>query len=511
MTDTTTRTEVLIHRGAAEAGAPRLTALPGVAREDAAPPRVLEVERYDTAGHRLAAAGIALALHRGDEEQGYWHLELPDGDSAEQLRVALGPDAPPSPDVPGELAELVRGAARKDPLHPVGRIRRVRTVTRLLGDEGALGTVVHDHVTIATQGSSTEGVAWTEAELCDVADDALGEELRQRVAEAGLRPAASAAEAELDRLLRPAPQPSRAPHGGGKRGSAGAALTEYLAAHVERIAAEDLRVRRGEPDAVHQLRVAARRVRSALQAYRRLLDRDRTEPLVDGLRELGRALAPARDAEVLHARIRSSLAELDPELLLGPVQAQVTRHYARVEAEAAAAVLATLDAEPYARLRTALDHLVQRPPLTKRAARPARKELPAHVARAARRLDRAVATAVGPGRPDDERDVAVHSARKAGKRLRYATEVARPAVGGDAKRFAKSLKGFQKALGEHQDTVVARNALRELGALAHADGENGFAFGVLHGRDAARAARIEEDLPQLWAQAWQRRNRRWLR
>jgi CHAD domain-containing protein len=105
----------------------------------------------------------------------------------------------------------------------------------------------------------------------------------------------------------------------------------------------------------------------------------------------------------------------------------------------------------------------------------------------------------------------VHSARKAGKRLRYATEVAVPAVGKDATRFAKSLKGFQKALGEHQDTVVARAALRELGALAHADGENGFAFGVLHGRDAARAARIEEDLPQLWADAWQRRNRRWLR
>jgi CHAD domain-containing protein len=511
MTDTTTRTESRIHRGAAEAGAPRLTALPGVARADAAPQRVLEVERYDTPDRRLAAAGIALALHRGDGEPGYWHLELPDGDSAEQLRVALAPDAPPNPDVPGELAELVRGVARKDPLHPVGRVRRVRTATRLLGDDDrALGSVVHDHVTIATQGRSTEVVAWTEAEPSDVADDALAAELRQRFAEAGLRPATSAAEAELDRLLRPAPRPSRPPRGG-KRGSAGAALTDYLATHVERIAAEDLRVRRGEPDAVHQLRVASRRIRSALQAYRRLLDRDRAEPLVDGLRELGRALAPARDAEVLHERIRASLAGLEPELLLGPVQAQVTRHYARVEAEAAAAVLATLDGEPYARLRTALDDLVQRPPLTKRAARPARKELPAHVARAARRLDRAVTTAVDPGRSDDERDVAVHAARKAGKRLRYATEVARPEVGKDAKRFAKSLKGFQKALGEHQDTVVARDALRELGALAHADGENGFAFGVLHGRDAARAARIEEDLPQLWSEAWTRRNRRWLR
>ena len=49
---------------------------------------------------------------------------------------------------------------------------------------------------------------------------------------------------------------------------------------------------------------------------------------------------------------------------------------------------------------------------------------------------------------------------------------------------------------------MARAALRELGAQAHAAGENGFSFGVLHGRDAARAARIEEELPQLWAEAW---------
>jgi CHAD domain-containing protein len=367
-------------------------------------------------------------------------------------------------------------------------------------------------VTVATLGSSTDGAAWTEVQTQDTSDVGLAGALEQRLGEAGLRPATTSAEAELDRLLRPAAPPRRGPSGKRtKAGTAGAALVDYLAAHVDRLAAEDLRARRGEPDSVHQLRVAARRMRSALQSYRRLLDRERSEPLVDALRELARALAPARDAEVLHARIRDGLAGLEPELLLGPVQAQVTRHYARVEAEAAAAVLSTLDADPYARLRRDLDELLQRPPLTKRAARPARKELPAHVKRAARRLDQAVTVAIDPARPADERDVAVHNARKAGKRLRYATEVARPAAGKDAKRFAKELKGFQDALGEHQDTVVAREALRELAALAHGSGENGFAFGVLHGRDDARAAEIEAELPDLWAQAWRPRNRRWLR
>jgi CHAD domain-containing protein len=293
-------------------------------------------------------------------------------------------------------------------------------------------------------------------------------------------------------------------------GSAGEALTAYLAQHVERLGAEERRARRGEPDSVHQLRVAARRLRSALQSYRRLLERERTDPLVADLRELASALAPARDAEVLHERIRDGLAELDPELLLGPVQAQVTRHYARVEREAEAAVLSTLDGDAYAQLRRDLDELVRRPPLTKRAARPASTELPVHVARAAQRLASAVEVAVDADAPIDERDIAVHDARKAGKRLRYATEVARPVVGTAAKRFAKELKGFQDALGEHQDTVVAREALRELAAEASGEGENGFAFGVLHGRDAARAAEIEKQLPDLWARAWRPRNRRWL-
>lgn len=305
-----------------------------------------------------------------------------------------------------------------------------------------------------------------------------------------------------------APVPPPRPRAAGKPGSAGAVLLAYLTEHVDRLAAEERRARADEPDAVHQLRVNARRLRSALQAYRPLLDRERTEPLVDALREFGRRMAPARDGEVLEERIGSGLAELPPELRLGPVQALATRHFARVGADARAGVLAELDGEHFARLRARLEDLLVDPPLTKRARRPARRELPAVVRRTARRLARAVETATDPDA--EHRDEAVHAARKAAKRLRYATDVATPAVGKSATRFASGLKAFQKALGEHQDTVVARGVLRELAAQAHGAGENGFAFGVLYARDEARAARIEEELPALWAQAWTKKNRKWL-
>jgi CHAD domain-containing protein len=478
-------------RGLGGAGAPRLAGLPGVARDDVAPAEVLETERYDTDDRRLAAAGITLSRRR-DGETDQWQLDLPDGDTAERLRVPAGPDAA----VPENLDELVRGAARDRMVRPVGRIRVVRTGTRLFDDGDRLvATLVHDEITLATLGRSTEVRAWTEVEL-----QATGpvDAIEARLADAGLRPGPRTGEAELDHLLRP--DTSFRP--AGRKGSAGRVLHERIAAQVARLAAADLGVRRGEPDAVHQIRVTARRLRSILRSFRPLLDQDRTEPVVEGLRLLGRRLAPARDVEVLAERIGSGLATLDPELLLGPVQAQVTRHFARAEAEAHAAVLETLDGDDYVELRRALDELVAQPPLTARASKKARTVLPPLVARRARKLDRALSAVQDVA----DRDGAIHTARKAAEQLRYAAEVTRPAVGKSAERFVSTVKGVQRVLGEHQDTVVARTALRELGAAA----DNGFSFGVLHARDATRAAAIEAVLPVLRAEIRSKKQRRWL-
>jgi CHAD domain-containing protein len=269
----------------------------------------------------------------------------------------------------------------------------------------------------------------------------------------------------------------------------------YVAQQAERISMEETRVRNSAPDAVHQMRIAARRLRSALKAYREVLDRSRTEPLAMQLRDLGRALAPARDAEVLRERIDAGLAALPPEALLGPVRAQATRHFARAGAEARDAVLAALDSPEHLGLRTALHDLLEQPPLNDRADRRASKALSTR--RATKRLRRAMRAALDDGgdpaqkdaQNDAQKDTALHTARKAAKRLRYATELkgVRP----------KGLKALQKALGHHQDAVVARPVLRELGAAA----DNGFSFGVLRGLDDGRAAAIEAELPRLWERA----------
>jgi CHAD domain-containing protein len=166
-------------------------------------------------------------------------------------------------------------------------------------------------------------------------------------------------------------------------------------------------------------------------------------------------------------------------LVLGPVQAQVTRYFAGRRASAHHDVLAALDSDRYLALLTAIDDLLAEPPLSKAARGKARREGGALIRRAYRRVDTHVRAAEDlPQGPD--RDTELHEARKAAKRLRYATEAAEPALGTPARDLVKRVKSVQELLGDHQDSVVTAPVLRELGAQAQVEGGNGFTFGILH-------------------------------
>ncbi|MEV7026428.1 CHAD domain-containing protein, partial [Kitasatospora sp. NPDC093558] len=69
------------------------------------------------------------------------------------------------------------------------------------------------------------------------------------------------------------------------------------------LAGLDDAVRADEPDAVHRMRVACRRLRSALRTYRRLFAAGATDELVAELRWLAAARGRARDREVLAERL----------------------------------------------------------------------------------------------------------------------------------------------------------------------------------------------------------------
>jgi CHAD domain-containing protein len=94
--------------------------------------------------------------------------------------------------------------------------------------------------------------------------------------------------------------------------------------------------------------------------------------------------------------------------------------------------------------------------------------------------------------------------------LRYATEAVMPVIGKPAARLQRRLSDVQDLLGIHQDTVVARAALRDLAVAAQAEGGNGFTYGLLHAAEARRAADAQAALPSAWRRMRRARSGRWL-
>jgi CHAD domain-containing protein len=286
-------------------------------------------------------------------------------------------------------------------------------------------------------------------------------------------------------------------------GSAVDVLRADLAANLATLREQEARVRSGEASAVHKMRIAARRLRTPLQTGQPLLVGP-TDGLVDELRWLGRELGGARDAQVLRERLQQLLSTQPPELVMGPVDVLVDDELSAAEQRGRAHALAALDDARYARLVRDLDVLARDLPTTEEADGPAGEVLPRLVRRDLKRLRRAVRDA-GEAEAGEAHDAALHDARKKAKRLRYAAEMAVPALGEQAKRLASSAKAVQQALGEHQDTVMSRRFLREHGARMHLDGMNGFTLGRLHALEEARAAAATEDFEHAWERLQERK------
>ena len=223
----------------------------------------------------------------------------------------------------------------------------------------------------------------------------------------------------------------------------------YLRVHAATLKSLEPAVRADEFDAVHQMRVATRRLRAVLRSFGPVIPRSDSQRLAGELKWLGGLLGAPRDAEVLSAHLQESLRPIPAELLIGPVLARVQGHFAPRRAAARTELLEALDSPRYAGLLAELDRLAAGPLSGPQAGDPARDVLPAGVHKAYRqarkRMRRARHTPSGPAR-----DAALHQARKSARRARYAAEAARPAIGQPARGFARQMKKVQSVLGDHQ-------------------------------------------------------------
>ncbi|GDY29971.1 CHAD domain-containing protein [Gandjariella thermophila] len=250
-----------------------------------------------------------------------------------------------------------------------------------------------------------------------------------------------------------------------------------------------------DPEDLHQMRVAVRRMRAVLAAAGDAVDRRWADELRAELRWLGQVLGPVRDLDVLIGRLRAESADFTDDERHA-VEA-LLRGLTRKRRAARQRLLRALRSRRYADLLAALDKAVEAGPPAAPVdvapldlvRRPYRKAL-----RQVRKVD------------EDGSDEALHALRIRGKRLRYAAELIEPDQGRPVRKLVKAVTVLQDVLGEHQDAAVAEKTVRELATAEDSDGDAHLAFvaGRLAERERARRAAYRN----RWPAAWQEVDRR---
>ena len=434
----------------------RLPELGGEAIE----PRLFVSTYHDTSDHRLARRGITLR-HRVENGKGLWQLKLPHGSARLELEEPGSPVEPPE-----ELRALLIGHLRGVQLLPIARLR-----TRREGVVADGAEVVHDVVSVLDHQRVTRSFEELEVELLD------GDEKTLRRLEKALR-RAGAVDGEnrpkvfqaLDLDFQPDPLED------GNDGSAAGVLRARLREQVEQVLAHDPGTRLGtDPEELHQLRVATRRLRAFLRAGRDLLDPAAADALQEELRWLGRALGPVRDFDVLIERLAAEVARLGADEAQGR---KLVRTLERSRRSARRRLVTALDSERYFALLDTLER-----PFTTLADEPTLDEIRAGEHG---RLKKAVQAL-----SDESTDEELHATRILVKRARYAAELE-----GD-RPYVQAAKRLQDVLGEHQDAVVATAELRR---LADRMPDTALAAGRLVDREQERARQSRDE----WRLAWKR-------
>jgi len=487
---------------------PSFEGIAAVAHVEKSPTQTLDATYFDTSAHDLARNKITLRRRTGGSDAG-WHLKLPAGpDARTEVRTPLDASRPGGNNtVPNELADVVLAIVRDRPLQPVARITTERESQVLYDAAGtALAEFSNDRVTAwstrgpddsseATSDGTSDGTdappiqqEWREweLELLDAggqSNGAAGTELLNRLSnrllDAGAVPAGHGS--KLARVLGTTPPPNGAQPSGDP-------LQRAIAEQVRELLVWDRAVRADAYDSIHQMRVTTRKLRSLLRDYQDSFGLPEEGWVLDELRELAAILGTARDAEVLAERYERDLDRLAPELVRGQVRERLVGGAQRRYQTGLRRSLVAMRSQRYFRLLDSLDTIAAQAP----GAASTEEQASVTIDTAYQKVRKAAnaAAQVDREQPDDHhhRDESIHRIRKRAKRLRYTAA----ATGAD--KVSERAKAVQSLLGDHQDSVVSREHLRQEAEIAHAAGEDTFTYGLLYQREADLAQRCRREL-----------------
>jgi CHAD domain-containing protein len=377
--------------------------------------------------------------------------------------------------VPAELAGLLLGVRRGQPLRPVATLLTERRVTELLDAHGQkLAEVADDSVHATAAGEAATASSWREVEVeLGSGDEDLLQQLAELLGRHGARPSASSS--KLARALADAGSSEPADP-----------LAAYLVEQQRTLIAGDIALRRGDETVIHKTRVATRRFRSTLRSFGPLFDETTRQQLDGELRWYAGLLGGVRDRQVQRGKLLALVDELDDTVLLGPVRARIERELVHEQAEHWAELQQALSSRRYLDLLAAVYEFCQALP-EKSGSKSGLRKL---MRKADRKVAKRLAAAIASGDPE-----LLHRARKAAKRGRYAGELVQPLGGRRAGEQATRNEQLQELLGEHQDSLVSAELLKRLATIAGTTpGENGFGYGVLYQRQLDRAAELRQQV-----------------
>ncbi|MGH2718331.1 MAG: CHAD domain-containing protein [Actinomycetota bacterium] len=439
---------------------------------------------FDTADLRLSRWGCSLR-YRSGSGSGIWTLKLPPVGAEGPLLVRGeyefdGDAAKPPAGALALVTAYVRGAETK----PVARLRTVRHPVRLDSTDGEpIAEMVLDEVSVLEGRRLVERFREVEVELAQQTSVETLSVILEALRVAGAVPTDPIPKYARALGTRAWAPPEVFVGDLSPVATAGQLVRRAIAASVERYLRQEPGVRLGEdPEAVHQARVATRRLRSDLRTFAPLIDPAWGAEIGDRLRWLGGLLGAARDADVLFDRLRAR-AETLPEDDR-PAGAKLVAELGADQEAAHTALLAGLTGERYLSVVQALVDAARAPHLLPESHRLAQEVALGLLSRPWRKLRQQVASLTAPV-PDAD----LHEVRIRAKRCRYAAEALAPVLGRKSVVLARAAAGLQEVLGEHQDAVVAAGVLRARGTRdAAADPEVAFAAGELAGLERAAAA-----------------------
>ena len=470
--------------------------------------RRLENVYYDTADQRLRARGLAFRVRRDGRR---YVQTLKSGDVGGlvawrgEWQTPLGSADPDLALLPAEACEVLDGLVAPGELRSLFTTRVRRQVRRLAaGASGGRPSLIEAALDLGAieAGGRSLPIAEIELELIDGSPEALYDLALELDALTPLQVEPRSKSVRGYTLAKGEPPAWQKAElvALGRRTTVDAALGAILRSCVQHWCANEAAALDGrDPEGVHQMRVALRRLRSALSVFRRLIPPERRAWLAGEAKRILGGLGPARDWDVFLTEALAPVLAVRPD---APSLLALRSAAEAARAEAYAAARTAIADPTYTRFLLQLGRWIEaggwREDVPPKAAAWLDRPL---VAFADRLLAKRHRRALKLGRRFAELTAAErHRLRIALKKLRYATEFFGALYGGKRTRtYLAALKQLQDTLGHLNDVAVAERLVRGLSAPAAAEPASlAMGSGLVLGWLARGVAEVEPATQGAW-------------